>query len=216
MEKCNHPLDHCLWRPSDQAPLLSWLDEPQGSPCFNSVISPIGYICCLCRKFSPFPSHPPIRGETREKWNPLPPCTGEKPYTWLASFWMALPNSYCLPGNFFSVCVFNSPLSGHVHFFFLFSLGLHLQHMEVLRLGVELELQLPAYTVATATWDPSHVWDLHHSSWQHRIPSPLERPGIEPTSSWILVKFVSPEPQRELLVTGPFYSEMKSVVLPLH
>ena len=26
-------------------------------------------------------------------------------------------------------------------------------HMEVPRLGVELELQLPAYTTATATWD---------------------------------------------------------------
>ena len=35
--------------------------------------------------------------------------------------------------------------------------------MEVLRLGVELELQLPAYTSATVTWDPSHVCNLHHS-----------------------------------------------------
>ena len=32
--------------------------------------------------------------------------------------------------------------------------------MEVPRLGVELELQLPAYTTAIATQDPSHVWDL--------------------------------------------------------
>ena len=30
--------------------------------------------------------------------------------------------------------------------------------MEVLRLGVESELQLPAYTTATATPDPSHVY----------------------------------------------------------
>ena len=30
-------------------------------------------------------------------------------------------------------------------------LGLHLQHMEVPRLGVESELELPAYTTATAT-----------------------------------------------------------------
>ena len=35
--------------------------------------------------------------------------------------------------------------------------------MEVPRLGVELELQLLAYTTATATLDPSHVCDLHHS-----------------------------------------------------
>ena len=33
-------------------------------------------------------------------------------------------------------------------------LGLHLLHMEVPRLGVELELQLPAYTTATAMQDP--------------------------------------------------------------
>ena len=31
--------------------------------------------------------------------------------------------------------------------------------MEVPRLGVELELQLPAYTTATATWDPSRTCD---------------------------------------------------------
>ena len=33
-------------------------------------------------------------------------------------------------------------------------LGLHLQHMDVPRLGVVLELQLPAYTTATAAPDP--------------------------------------------------------------
>ena len=33
----------------------------------------------------------------------------------------------------------------------IFFLGPHLQHMEVPRLGVKLELQLPAYTTATAT-----------------------------------------------------------------
>ena len=30
----------------------------------------------------------------------------------------------------------------------------HLWHMEILRLGVELEPQLLAYATATATWDP--------------------------------------------------------------
>ena len=34
-------------------------------------------------------------------------------------------------------------------------LGPHPQHMEVPRQGVESELQLPAYTTATATPDPS-------------------------------------------------------------
>ena len=45
--------------------------------------------------------------------------------------------------------------------------------MEVPRLGVELELQMLAYTTATATWDPSHVCDLYHSSQQCRILNPL-------------------------------------------
>ena len=43
--------------------------------------------------------------------------------------------------------------------FFVF-VGMHLWHMEVPRLGVKLELQLPAYTTATATPDPSLVHDL--------------------------------------------------------
>ena len=33
-------------------------------------------------------------------------------------------------------------------------LGLHQRHMEVPRLGVESELQLPASTTATAMWEP--------------------------------------------------------------
>ena len=45
--------------------------------------------------------------------------------------------------------------------------------MEVPRLGDELELQLPAYTTATATPDPSCVGDLHRSSRQCWILNPL-------------------------------------------
>ena len=44
--------------------------------------------------------------------------------------------------------------------------------MDVPRLRVQLELQLPAYTTATAAWDPSHIWDLHHSSRQSQILNP--------------------------------------------
>ena len=47
--------------------------------------------------------------------------------------------------------------------------------MEVLRLGVELELQLLAYATATATQDPGHVCNLHHSSRQRRILNPLRK-----------------------------------------
>ena len=45
--------------------------------------------------------------------------------------------------------------------------------MEVPRLGFGLELQLPAYTTATATLGPSCTCDLHHSSWQRWILNPL-------------------------------------------
>ena len=51
-------------------------------------------------------------------------------------------------------------------FMFCF-LGLHLRHMEVPRLAVESELQMPAY--ATITQDPSWVCDLHHSSQECQI-----------------------------------------------
>ena len=45
--------------------------------------------------------------------------------------------------------------------------------MEVPRLGVESELQLPAYTTAEAIRDLSGVFNLHHSSRQHWILNPL-------------------------------------------
>ena len=39
--------------------------------------------------------------------------------------------------------------------------------------GAKSELQLPAYPTATATQDPSHAYDLHHSSKHHWILNPL-------------------------------------------
>ena len=66
-----------------------------------------------------------------------------------------------------------------VLFYFLFYfilfcfLGPHLQHTEVPRLGVESELQRLVCSTATATQDLSHVFDLHHSSWQPQILNPL-------------------------------------------
>ena len=64
--------------------------------------------------------------------------------------------------------------------------------MEVPRLRAESEMQLPAYTTATATKDLSDVCDLHCSSWQRWI---LE---IKSESSWTLAGFVTTEPQQEL------------------
>ena len=45
--------------------------------------------------------------------------------------------------------------------------------MQVPGLGVESELQLPAYI--TATPDLSCICDLHHSSWHRRILNPLSK-----------------------------------------
>ena len=45
--------------------------------------------------------------------------------------------------------------------------------MEFPRLGVQSELQLPAYAGATVTPDLSRVCDLHHSSRQRQILTPL-------------------------------------------
>ena len=57
---------------------------------------------------------------------------------------------------------------------FFFS-GLHLQHMEIPRLGVELELHLQAYTTATTLLDPSHIYEPCLSLQQCWIPNPLSK-----------------------------------------
>ena len=63
-------------------------------------------------------------------------------------------------------------------------LGLHPCHMEVPRPGVWLEPQLPAYTTAIATPEPSCVCNLHHSSWQHWILNPLNEAR---NGTWVLM-----------------------------
>ena len=76
----------------------------------------------------------------------------------------------------------------------------HPWNMEVPRLGVESQLQLLAYATATAISDLSCVCDLQHSSWQMLDPlTHSARPGIEPVSSWMLVRFVSTEHNRNSL-----------------
>ena len=74
-----------------------------------------------------------------------------------------------------------SPCCQHEFFYFIYLfmfvffvfLGLHPWHMEVPSLGVESELQPLAYTVVTATQDPSRICDLHHSSRPRQILNPL-------------------------------------------
>ena len=73
---------------------------------------------------------------------------------------------------FLNILFFLILLQMELPFFFL---GLHFfrVHMEIPRLGVELELQLPAYTTPT-TPNLSHIFDLHHSSQQCCIFNPWE------------------------------------------
>ena len=76
--------------------------------------------------------------------------------------------------------------------FFSVFLGLHLRHMEVSRPGIESEFLLQAYARATAMPD----LNIHHSSQQCWIFNP----GIEPMSSWMLVRLVSAAPWQELVL----------------
>ena len=69
--------------------------------------------------------------------------------------------------------------------FFCF-LGPHLRHMVVPRLEAETELQLPA-TAASVTYTTAH------GSLTHPV-----KPGIEPETSWFLVRFVSAALRRGL------------------
>ena len=52
-------------------------------------------------------------------------------------------------------------------------LGPHPWRMEAPRLGVESELELPAYATATAMLEPSHIHNIHQSSQKRQIPDPL-------------------------------------------
>ena len=66
--------------------------------------------------------------------------------------------------------------------FYVFWGGLHSQHMVIARLRVELELQLLAYTIATASWDPSPICNLHSSSQQCCILTQQSEKGSNPCS----------------------------------
>ena len=70
---------------------------------------------------------------------------------------------------------------------FVFCFFKVVQYMDVPRLRVESELHLLAYT--TATWDPSQVSELYHSSQQHQFLNPLsearDRTCILMATSWV-------------------------------
>ena len=72
-------------------------------------------------------------------------------------------------------------------------LGPHPQPMKVPRLEVEWELQPQPLRIRAA----SATYTIAHGN--ARFSTHRARPGIKPTSSWILVRFSTTEPQRELL-----------------
>ena len=57
-------------------------------------------------------------------------------------------------------------------FFFLWP---YLQRMEGPGLGAESEVQPQAYARATATLDPSHIWDLRCRFWQYLVLKALSK-----------------------------------------
>ena len=91
-------------------------------------------------------------------------------------------------------------------FFFFCLLWWHLWHMEVPRSGLKSELQLLAYTIATATWDLSCICDLHHTSRPCQILNPLSEGRNWTWSSWILVGVITDKPWQELSVLLVFSS----------
>ena len=76
-------------------------------------------------------------------------------------------------------------------FFFVF-LGPHPRHMEVTKLGLELELQLSAYATSV-TYVAAHTNTRSLTHWA--------RPEIKHTSSWILVRFLT----HQVTVGTPFF-----------
>ena len=124
----------------------------------------------LCPCFKPTPTSV----STENKWSASHNHTHV--YFYLCS-WTWVASSLRVPCTNASQTIGDEEMSfpnpSRTDCFFLFFLGPNLQHMEVPRPGVELELQLPTTAIAPAMWDLSRVCDPHHSSQQRQIPNLL-------------------------------------------
>ena len=92
-----------------------------------------------------------------------------------------------------------------IFFFFFCFLGLHSWHMDVPKLGVELELQLLAYTTAMATsvtYTTAMATSVTYTTAPGNAGSLTHwaRTGIEPATSWFVVRFISTVPWWGLLL----------------
>ena len=97
-----------------------------------------------------------------------------------------------------TITIYSRPLAFIALLVLFFSFFLSFFFRATPRLEVELELQLPSY--ATATPNPSHICNLRRSCVHTRSLIHWEWPGIEPTSSWILVGCVPAKSWWELLL----------------
>ena len=96
------------------------------------------------------------------------------------------------------------PLLFLLSFFLLFFfLGLHLQHMEVPRLGSNWSCCCRPMPQPRQIWAASLTYTTAHGN--TRSLTHWMRPGIEPTISWFLVRFVSTGPRQELSIAVSFY-----------
>ena len=88
---------------------------------------------------------------------------------------VSMDMDYMLEGGFLSFLFLKINIATDIYLFiYLFCfLVPHLWYMKGPRLEIESELQLLAYTIATATPDPNHIYNLHHSSQQCQILNPL-------------------------------------------
>ena len=91
------------------------------------------------------------------------------------------------PGFIGELC--SSRDQGFFALFFILLIYLmpHVQHTKVPRLGVKSELQLTAYTTATATQDQAASATYTTAHGNAGSLTHWTRPGIKPTSLWILV-----------------------------
>ena len=89
--------------------------------------------------------------------------------------------------------------------------GLHPRPVEAPGLGVSSELQLLAYTTATAVPDLSCICDLHHSSWQCWILNPLSE-ARDQTRNLIVPSRI----RFRCTIAGPPHTGFLSVLLGKH
>ena len=84
--------------------------------------------------------------------------------------------------------------------------------MEVSRIWVELELQLLAYTTATAMQDLSYICDLCHGLQQCRILNPLSKARDETRilmdTSWTLTCWATTENPTQVFLISSLVSSV--------